>query len=93
VKKKKTTKNKTKQTNKPKNRVGKTILNNKRTAGVITIPDLKLYYTEIVIKNCMILVHASYYNNRIENPEIKPHRDNWNLTKKPKIYNGKNKGC
>jgi hypothetical protein len=39
-----------KQTNKQKTKLGKTILNNERTFGGITIPDSKLYYRDVVIK-------------------------------------------
>jgi hypothetical protein len=35
---------------KKKNRIVETILNNKRTARRITIPDLKFYYRATVIK-------------------------------------------
>jgi hypothetical protein len=36
--------------NSRKPRIGKTILNNKRTSGGITLPDLKLYHRAILIK-------------------------------------------
>ena len=36
--------------------IAKTLLKDKRTSGGINMPDLKLYYRAIVIKNCMVLI-------------------------------------
>jgi hypothetical protein len=42
--------------NNKKPRIAKTMLKNKRTSGGIIVPELKLYYRAIMIKNCMLLV-------------------------------------
>lgn len=53
----------------------KTILNIKRTSGRTIIPDLKLYYSAIVLKITFYWYRDKQVDqfNRTEEPEINPH--------------------
>jgi hypothetical protein len=55
-------------------RILKTILNNNRSSGEITIPDLKLYYKAIVIKTVGINRDRQEHEwDRTEDTEMNPH--------------------
>jgi hypothetical protein len=61
--------------NNKNSRIAKTILNNKRSSGGITIPDLTVYYRLIVLKTTWYWYSGIQVDqwNRTEDPEMNPY--------------------
>jgi hypothetical protein len=67
--------------NSKKLKIVKTILNNKRTSGGISIPDLNLNYRAIVIKTAWYWCSDRQVDqwNRIEDADLNTHTHLWSL--------------
>ena len=73
-----------------KPRLSKTILNNERTSGGITILNFKLYYKAIVIQiKHGVSTKTDTLTNCIEGPDINPHSYELLIFDENKIHTGK----